>query len=148
LVHKVDSGTDFTNLLPIWQFKHFFFSQYKFFITNNLVQIRNAKGLLTLIVPHCFLSIYSFKKLEGNLYSRIYFWGVIILNFVSFFNFAGRISMGLLVVELFLIPQLIEKNPQKLLVIFGYFIYLIFFHILFLARGGAELANLIPYSFF
>lgn len=93
----------------------------------------NFNGLVTSAFFFSVFSIYSFINTKGDFYSKIFYFGAIITNIFSSLSIIRRVSMGFIIVELFLFSMLMESKSNKvvflnkviLLILIVYYIYML-----------------------
>lgn len=88
------------------------FGNYSHFADYKLDMVRNLNGLITLLLPHSFLCLYSYKKYKENILFRIYFCGCVFLNIVSIMPTSYRMAYGLTALELILFPMVYKENMK------------------------------------
>lgn len=124
------------------------FGKYAYYSDYRLDMARNINGLLTLLLPHSFLCLYAYKRLNGNYYSTLYYWGVLFLNLISLFPTSYRMAYGLTCLELLLVPMILNRETRKtiwayLSLLSLYFIYKVYS----ISVTTHSAAKLIPYEF-
>ena len=123
--------------------------------TNYLIDFnRSLNGLLYLILPHTFICVFTYKRMNGDFISRIYFIGVVIFNLISAMPTGYRMVYALTALELIILPCLWVstynkdyniKYTRRCIVVIVMALVLGYIYIL-MTKG--EQARLIPYSIF
>ena len=70
-------------------------------------------GVIVLIIPGLFLSLYALKRYPNNDFVKLYLLGCVFLNFVSYMPISYRMAYDLIAIEMFLLPFLLQQTNSK-----------------------------------
>lgn len=137
------------NLLS--QFKNIeYLNLYHFAYYANETEHYGVFGMMKQLLPTSLLCLYSYRILDGHFYCRLYLWGTVLLCLAAPLSiYALRISQGLYILELFIIPMLYYVLPKrKLWIINGYIVFLIFYFVYTMFNLYIDDKYIVPYKFF
>ncbi len=122
-------------------------NKYSHYSEYKLDLAKDKFSLMAVCLIPSILSILAYKKLNGNLFARIYFLGVVLLNIVAIMPTSYRMAYGLTSLELLLFPAMlsVEKSQKYKYTICAILITLTLFKIYTIIKHG-EATSLVPYE--
>lgn len=118
---------------------------YSTYANYNLGLTKTTFGLITLIVPPSFICYCAYPYIKNKFYYKLFFWGVIMLNFLSIMPTSYRMVYGIIALELIIYPVILKRASYNIRLLT---LMLIIVEILFYLRDDAFLrsSSLIPYN--
>lgn len=137
-------------------------NKYEYLDGYRVEMNRSIIGLITLIGPHVLMCLLLLKRAPANLLIKLYFCGVVMLNFVAVLPISYRFALCLTALELFLVPEYLfsgdfmshqvrsRLNTNKLIrqnsiQVFIYIVLLLFYS-LYLFTLPSSLDEYVPYD--
>lgn len=108
---------------------------------------RSIWGLLPVILPYSFVSIFFYKKNKDNFLFRLFAYGTVFANFISVLPMAYRISYGIIILELLIYPALLAEKSKYSIFLYFVVLCLVVFS-LFDFITTCDIAQLVPYRTF
>ena len=108
---------------------------------------RSIWGLLPVILPYSFITVFFYKRQRRSFYFRLFAYGTIFMNFISVLPMAYRISYGVIILELLIYPVLLtQKSKYRQLLFIVVFCLIVFSLYDFITT--CDIAKLVPYRTF
>lgn len=123
-------------------------SDYSYIATYQSNVHRNFIGILSLTLPSTFVAYFIYKISPKDVIVRIYSLAVIVNNMIAVLPTGQRMLLGILFLEIILIPQIYYSMKKYRYVIIAFIIFLIFFnHFYRLPVNPSTTSNwFVPYS--
>ena len=110
---------------------------------------RTTFGLLPMLLPNAFIAFFYYAKHKENLLMRIFVVGAIFLNIIAVYPMSYRISYGVIALEIFLFPLLLnDKSPNRKSLVFVLLCIVLFSLFDFFTTCNMGAASLVPYKKF
>lgn len=139
-------GYQYNNIIDLS--RYIYQSEYLYYFKRNIA------GFIVGVLPTSILCLYLLFKYPIDFYSRIYFWGAVLTNIVISLPIAHRLTSYYRIVEIVLLPLILEKEKSKnmIMIIFFWFVSLSAFFVYRLWRIDETTTNkinsVVPYEFF
>lgn len=118
---------------------------YSTYANYNLGLSKTTFGLITLVIPPVFICYASFPYLKDMLFYKLFFWGVVILNFLSIMPTSYRMVYGVIALEMIIYPVILKKSSYNIRLLA---LLLLLVEIIFYINDESFLrsSSLIPYN--
>lgn len=110
---------------------------------------RTTFGLLPMLLPNAYIAFFYYEKNKDNFLMRIFIYGAIFLNIISVYPMSYRISYGVIALEIFLFPLLLNyKSKYRNGLIFVILCIVLYSLFDFFTTCYMGAASLVPYKNF